>query len=158
MFRNDLILRICLATIILCLHPGNTQAQDKPNKVPPQESDEVIRTRTDLVQTDVMVFDKRGRFVDGLRREDFELRIDGKPKPITFFDRVFAGSYAEDAQLAAARGGSSPLKQPSAGVPAPLDRGRPVFFFVDDLHMSANNLVSVREVLTHYVEKEMGQN
>lgn len=144
--------------MVIGLHPVNAHAQEKQNKVSPEESVDIIRTRTDLVQTDVMVFDKRGRFVEGLHREDFELRIDGEPKPISFFDRVVAGSYAEETQLAAARGGSSTVKQASAPVPAPLDRGRTVFFFVDDLHMSANNLTSAREVLLHYIEKEMGQN
>jgi len=72
----------------------------------PQQPDEVIRIFTDLVQTDVMVFDKEGRFVNGLKREDFALRVDGRPQPVEFFDRVSAGSASEEAQLAAARGGS----------------------------------------------------
>lgn len=50
-----------------------------------------------------MVFDKQGRFVDGLKREQFELVIDGKPQPIAFFEQVRAGSAQEEARLSAGR-------------------------------------------------------
>jgi len=39
----------------------------------------MLSTKTGLVQTDVTVGDKRGRFVEGLSVEDFELRVDAKP-------------------------------------------------------------------------------
>ena len=116
---------ICLVLAANLLH-GQTPEQS------PQQPTDVLRVFTDLVQTDVMVFDKQGRFVKGLAKEDFELKVDGKPKPISFFERVTSGSLSEEAQLAAARGES----RKSHGSPAvPLDRGRPVFFYVDDLHM-----------------------
>lgn len=41
----------------------------------------VVKVYTDLAQTDVMVFNRRRRFVSGLKREDFELRVDGKLQP-----------------------------------------------------------------------------
>jgi len=41
-------------------------------QVKPQvQSDDVIRVKTELVQTDVTVVDKRGHFVGGLRADDF---------------------------------------------------------------------------------------
>src|SRR3954470_11411166 len=54
-------------------------------------SDDVIKVNTDLVQTSVTVVDKEGRFVDSLARESFQLLIDGKPRPISLFDRITAG-------------------------------------------------------------------
>ena len=124
----------------------------------PEQSDEVLRINTELVQTDVMVFDKSGRFVDNLQREQFELRVDGKPQPISFFDRVTAGSASEDAQLAAARGGASSLSAAHQPNVRPLDRGRTILFFLDDLHISAANLTRMRETLLRFLEQEMGQN
>ena len=100
-----------------------------------------------------MVFDKQGKFVDDLKREQFVLKVDGKPREISFFERVQAGSSSEEAQLAAARGASS-----SAGEPVPLDRGRTVFFFIDDFHLSTESTHYVRKLLTQFVEREMGQN
>lgn len=66
-----------------------------------REQGDVVRVYTLLVQTDVMVFDKQGNFVNGLRRDNFELKIDGKPRPIDFFELVTAGSVSEESQLAA---------------------------------------------------------
>ena len=122
----------------------------------PIQSDEVVRINTALVQTDVTVFDKRGSFVEDLKREQFLLKVDGKPRLISFFETVKAGSYSEEAQLAAARGGAKTDK--TAGTPVPLDRGRMMFFFVDDFHLAAGNLVRVRESLTRFINRTMGQN
>src|SRR2546422_6152087 len=83
------ILYLCLAVL-----PLYVSAQT-PNPPKPQQPDEVIRINTELVQTDVMVFDKKGRFVDGLQREQFELSVDGKTQPISSFEQVRSGSSKE---------------------------------------------------------------
>src|SRR3981189_1547967 len=56
----------------------------------PPKDDSVVRINTELVQTDLTVFDKHGHFVDGLRPEDFAITLDGKPQNIQFFERVAA--------------------------------------------------------------------
>ena len=56
--------------------------------------DDVIRINTDVVQTDVVVLDRAGRFVEGLQREQFELRVDSRPQTISFFDLIISGSAA----------------------------------------------------------------
>ena len=50
--------------------------------------------------------DKRGRFVEGLTAEDFELRVDSKLQPLSSFEHVRAGSIDEEKQLTAARNGN----------------------------------------------------
>ena len=125
---------------------------------PRQDQSEVLRVYTELVQTDVMVFDKQGKFVPGLTREDFELRIDGKLKPIEFFEKITTGSVNEETQLAAARGSSGRINAGKPSESIPLDRGRPVFFYIDDFHMDLAGLNATRELITQFIEKEMGQN
>ncbi|MDQ2920613.1 MAG: VWA domain-containing protein [Acidobacteriota bacterium] len=144
-----------LVCVLSCPHGllGQTVEQSKR-----QDQSEVLRVYTDLVQTDVMVFDKQGRFVPGLKREDFELRIDGKPKPIEFFEKVTAGSVNEESQLAAARGSSARINTTKSPASIPLDRGRPVFFYIDDLHLDLAGLKSTQQLITQFIEKEMGQN
>jgi VWFA-related protein len=128
-----------------------TQAQTPSPSPKPQ--DDVVRVYTELVQTDVMVFDKQGKFVNGLKADNFELRIDGKPRPIQAFEQITAGSD-EESQLAAARGSTTiNLKRP-----VPLDRGRIVFFYVDDFHIDLAGLNSAKKVITQFIDKEMGQN
>src|SRR5215471_11390363 len=89
-----------------------------------QKPDEVVTVNTSLVQTDFMVFDKQGNFVDALKREQFVFKVEGKPREISFFDRITAGSRSEEAQLAAARGAVIP----GGPAPVPLDRGRTILF------------------------------
>jgi VWFA-related protein len=128
------------------------RAQTTPAPTP-KPQDDVVRVYTELVQTDVMVFDRQGKFVNGLTAGDFELRIDGKPRPIQAFEQITAGSN-EESQLAAARGATTiNLKRP-----VPLDRGRVVFFYIDDFHMDLPGLVAARKVISHFIDKEMGQN
>lgn len=150
------LIKIAPALTLICLMALslNTLGQTVSR---PQDQAEVVRVFTELVQTDVMVFDKQGRFADGLRREDFELRIDGKVKPIEFFERVTVGSINEETQLSAARGTLSSNKTSPLGA-VPLDRGRTVFFYLDDLHLGPGGLVAVRKVITDFIDKEMNQN
>ena len=58
----------------------------------PQQADDVVRINTDLVQTDVMVFDRHGRFVDGLRPDQFTLTLDGVKRSVSLISRVTSGS------------------------------------------------------------------
>ncbi|MGH9941214.1 MAG: VWA domain-containing protein [Pyrinomonadaceae bacterium] len=147
--------------LLLCLAIASGQpatAQQQPTQRPPEPADDVVRVETELVQTDVMVFDSQGRFVDGLKPEQFVLKVDGKPQSVQFFERVRAGSVDEEGQLAAARGGARRPAREGAGVIKPLDRGRAFFFFVDDLHLTHGSLKRARETLLHFVENEMSQN
>jgi VWFA-related protein len=158
------------ALVCLCL-AAVTVAQKRSPKQPAEQADEVVRVNTELVQSDMTVFDKQGRFVDGLRAEQFELRVDGKPQPIAFFERVTAGSYAEETQLSAARNKSlgsgasdgsgvtdknaDAKESPRANAP---DRGRVIFFFVDDRHLTLENVTRTRVALLQFIENEMQQN
>ena len=148
-------LLVPLAVVFALVSLAAAQSTERP--ATPAQGEDVLRINTALVQTDVMVFDQRGRFVDGLHPQDFQLRIDGQPREISFFDLVRAGSRSEDFQLAAARGQTRSTNTSNGG-PEPLDRGRTVFFFVDDLHMAPANLTSTRNVLSYYVDKQLGQN
>jgi VWFA-related protein len=147
--RNSLLLSLFLLTAW-----SAASAQITPTPTPsPRPQDDVVRVYTELVQTDVMVFDKQGKFVNNLTANDFELRIDGKPRTIQGFEQIAAGSD-EESQLAAARGATTiNLKRP-----APLDRGRIIFFYVDDFHLDLGGLVAAKKVINAFLDKEMGQN
>ena len=99
-----------------------------------------------------MVFDAQGKFVDGLTRDNFELRVDGKPVPITFFERVEAGAGKEEAQWLAAREQRVPKE------PAPTSYGRKVLFFVDDIHLSPTSVTQARSLISKYIDREQTEN
>ena len=136
------IFRLPLALLLIA---GTVVAQQTP-------ADDVVRTNVELVQTAITVVDKNGKFVEGLDRGDFELIIDGKSRPISFLERVTAASERE-LQLAA-------RKQPDVSTPAPPAatasvRGRTIIFYIDDLHLSFSSLHRTRQMIAHFVDKEM---
>jgi VWFA-related protein len=151
MKTGGLITRIFLLSTVCSLLAVPAAGQQ-----PAGRSDDVVRVNTELVQTDFMVFDKQGNFVDGLKRDQFTLKIDGKARDISFFDRIAAGSRNEEAQLAAARGAS--VSALGKGPAVPLDRGRIVLFFLDDLHLSPSSVSQARELLKKFIDREMRQN
>jgi len=152
---------ISLAVALSLLLPLLVQAQKQSRQPAQEQGDEVVRITTELVQTDVAVFDKRGRFVADLRPEQFDLQVDGKTQSINFFEHVTAGSRSEEAQLAAAARGRVAEKTVEADKPAvgeAPERGRLIFFFLDDLHLSGASVARAREALQRYVESEMNPN
>lgn len=126
------------------------QAEVKPSPQSPSQDIDVVRVSTELVQTDVMVVDKQGHFVDGLQREQFELRVDGTPQPIALFDRVVSGSQ---------KGSQSSAQKETSASAAPNAngerRGRTVIFFIDDLHLSASSVMKTKQAILTFVEKAM---
>jgi VWFA-related protein len=126
------------------------QSQKPPQQEP--QPDDVIRVNTELVQTDVMVFDKKGHFVDGLQRGQFELSVDGKPQPISFFEQVKAGSSKEQAQLASITNNPAVSQKTARINDSP---GRTIIFFIDDLHLSLDSLGRTRKMLSQFIDHEM---
>jgi hypothetical protein len=64
---------VCLQ-LFAVLAAAQTEPRPQPKPSPsPEPSEDVIKVYTELRQTDVMVFDSKGQFVDGLTRENFEL-------------------------------------------------------------------------------------
>ena len=117
----------------------------------PRPSDDVVRITTDLVQTGVIVVDKQGRFVDGLKPEDFALKVDGQTVSPSFFERVVAGTLREERLEGSVGKGTAPPPATS-GV---TYKGRTIIFFIDDLHLSAPSVQKTRNAILNFVEKEM---
>ena len=112
---------------------------------------DVVRTNVELVQTAITVLDKKGNFVEGLQREQFELMVDGKPRPVAFFERVAAGSPRELEIAALNSAENKPTKAPATTRIA----GRTIVFFVDDLHLSPDSMNRTRMMLQHFLDREM---
>jgi len=122
----------------------------------PQQPDDVVRVKTELVQTDLTVVDKRGHLIGGLTADDFELRVDSKLQPLSFFEEVAAGSAAEERQLSAARrGDTAALATVKERSDSATDRGRIIFFFVDDVHLSGESLTRARSAINHFLDNKM---
>src|SRR6266550_6458481 len=118
---------VLLLLALTAIHVGLAHAQQ-----PQKPATDVVRVNTELLQTAITVIDKQGRFVDGLSLDQFELTVDGKPRPINFFERVTAGSPREE-QLTATAAPDQDSANSKAAPAASTTRGRSVVFFIDDM-------------------------
>ena len=144
----------------LCLSSVAAQ-QKKPSPSPspnPADVDDVVRVTTELVQTDVMVFDKDGKFVSGLQPEQFELLVDGQPQPVAFFESVVTGGRNEVKALRAGSGKkhAQPIVEDSGE--AVSDRGRTILFFVNDMHLSPGSLARTHKTISYFIDHMLGPN
>jgi len=135
-------------SIILLITICSVVSAQQPQK--PQDPD-VVRINTELVQTAITVLDKKGNFVEGLQRDQFELVVDGKPRPVAFFERVAAGSDRER-ELATLGNPNDTVAKPVTPLRVP---GRTIVFFIDDLHLSADSMNRTRMMLQHFLDREM---
>ncbi len=133
-------------------HPSYSQAQaDLQNQK--QVPDNTIRVKVGLVQTDVMVFDRRGHFVPDLKMDQFELWVDGRTQPISFMELVSAGSRHDEEVWAREGEMPAPPSEPGAVIANP---GRTLLFFLDDWHMDADNVMRSRVALENLVGTSIG--
>jgi VWFA-related protein len=152
---GDEILRCAFLLCLLSLSAAaRGQQQPRPTPTPQEPDSDVISINTDLVQTDVVVLDRAGRFVGGLQRDQFELRVDAKPQTISFFERVTTGSDAEESQLAAGRGKNTGATR-SGTLVQTTEQRRVIGFFVDDLHLTAESIQRTRKLLLNFIDNKM---
>ena len=124
----------------------------------PPPAQDVVRTDIELVQTDITVFDRHGKFVGSVSPEHFTLSVDGRKRPVSLISRITSGSQTEAEQLNALQASAETKTSPGSKSRTPLSRpGRLIFFFVDDIHLSPDGVSRSRKALTQFIEKQMGQ-
>src|SRR5262245_29022724 len=120
--------------------------------------DGVIRINVNLVQVDAVVTDSSGRPVTDLKVEDFDLLQDGKPQVITNF------GFVNTKEARVVRPPVRPAVQPRNAPPTPLPPPialrpeqirRTIALVVDDLGLSFDSLVRVRESLKKWVDTQL---
>ena len=112
------LLRATTAALLLAAVPAAGQESPLPDLF-----SDVIDVR--VVNVEVVVTDRKGHRIRGLEPSDFELRVDRKPVPITYFTEIDDG-YARSS----VDGGT----QASASLAADEQMGTSYLIFIDDLH------------------------
>src|SRR5581483_8052986 len=120
---------------------------------PPGQPEVTFKAEVNYVDVDTIVTDQQGRFVTGLKKEDFQLYEDGKPQKIEMFSYVdLPITPAPRPQFA-----SRPIvddvrtNQQSAA-------GRLYVILLDDLDTSLFRSVTVKRSAHEFVEKHLGPN
>lgn len=140
--------------LILSALAAGQFAQNPPNRTQEQQAkEEQLRVETQIVQIDVVVADKAGKLVADLRREDFQLFEDGKPQELAFFS---VGTVARPARWLTSAPDKRKSNEAEKPVPtAELDSGRHIVLAIDDLHLSAGNLMQAKQSLMRFVEQQL---
>src|SRR5215213_4405943 len=147
--KPSLLSTATLLFACLLLFPALAVGQTKPE--PSGDAQDVIKFETSLVQTDVMVFDKKGRFVDGLKPEQFQLKINNAQREISFFEAIQSGRFGNQPQEI------QPDQPNAVAATKSAKQGRSVIFFVDDLHLAPDSLVRTRQALLDFIERGIGE-
>ena len=123
------------------------------------EPGQIFRVSVDLVQMDAVVTDKNGRPVDNLTADDFIILQDGKPQEITSFSIV----RMEDTPVRPVVAPQTPVRKGKESIeppppPVTLKRDqirRTIAIVVDDLGLSFDSTVRVRESIHEWIDNKM---
>ena len=78
---NNALIKIFLGCLMVLAIPAQAQNPQKP-----QDEDDIVKVKSNLVNIDVIVKDKKGKYVSDLKAEDFTISENGTPQKIEFFD------------------------------------------------------------------------
>jgi VWFA-related protein len=110
--------------------------------VPPPSPGVVFPAGVEQVTVDALVLDERGAPVEGLRREDFTIREDGRPQSISSFEAVVIGESAPSPTMRQTRVSDNRR-------PAPPTRSFVIVF--DDINLSPITVASARKAVEEFV-------
>ncbi len=144
-------IQLLIATLVMFLVVAPIAGQT-PSPSPTQQPDEVVSVTTNLVQVDVVVTDKEGKQVTNLLPDDFEIVEDNKRQKITNFSYVAADSGSVSQPGAKTDPSISPARL------RPDQAHRTIALVVDDLGLSFDSIISVRQALKKFVDEQMQPN
>jgi len=113
------------------------------------QDDEVVKVKSNLVNIDVIVKDKKGKFISDLKAEDFVVTENGQAQKIEFFDAPLA--HTETRKPGEAAVSVDPSK-PTPPVTAPRNY---VSLVLDFQSTDIANLKRVREGAIKYVREQV---
>jgi len=126
-------------------------AGQSPQNAAPQRP--MFRTQVEYVEVDVLVSDSDGHFVPGLKKEDFQIREDGKPQSITAFSMVTVPVDRADVPLFA----SQPIPPDVQTNERPFE-GRIYVLLLDDLHVDASRSQRAKNAARSFIERNFAPN
>jgi VWFA-related protein len=114
---------------------------------------ETFKVKTELVEVRAVVTDRKGRPIENLGKDDFELLVNRKPRT---FDH-FSFARIEDAPALPAAAGAATGVAESKSVRARLTEPpvRTVLLYVDNLHLSFSSLVQTKQALRKFVDERL---
>jgi len=155
--RNTFVL--CTVAALLAFQPaalsgqGQSQPQRQPQPQQPQQPPITFRAEVNYVEVDARVLDREGKFVPGLKPEDFQIFEDGKPQKVTAFSLVNIPLERVERPLFASKPIEPDVRNNMQGAD-----GRIYVIMLDDLHTSALRTPRVKQAARQFIERYVGAN
>ncbi|MDT5061394.1 MAG: hypothetical protein QOH63_1853 [Acidobacteriota bacterium] len=141
-----------LVILSLCLYAAQAKSQEanSAQKKPDEDDVEVLRVKSNLVNIDVMVKDKKGKYVTDLKAEDFTVFENGVQQKVQFFEPpLTVGDNKTELSSAAAQTETRPSGQ-SGQAP-----GNIISLVLDGQTTELANLKQVREGTIKYIREQI---
>ena len=146
-------------TLLLCSINGiaalDDTSQTKPKETPEKEE---IKVKTELMEVRTVVTDKKGRIIEDLKKEDFELLENDQSQEISFFS---VSKVESEPNRPAAPAPAAPKVPEKAVELQPVQKRlleapvRTTLLFVDNLHISFASLNRVKEAVRRFIKERL---
>ena len=145
-----------LTTAAVLLLPIVARAQQKKPQGEPQRAFETMDIR--VINIDVVVTDRKGNVIHGLKKDDFEVLENGVAKPVSnFYEVVGNKAISNDGPVATETGGGI-TSAPAAPTTVQVDEDqmrRRIIFFIDNLSLAPFNRNRVFAQMKEFVKTVM---
>jgi len=128
-----------LAFLLLLTGAAHAQAQ---------EQEDVVKVKSNLVNIDVIVKDKKGKYISDLKAEDFTITEDGRAQKIEFFDAPVARTETR-------KPGETVAAAPTGAETSTTPPRNYVALVLDSQTTDFTNLKPVREGAIKYVREQV---
>jgi len=146
-------LRYKIAVLLVLFVGAILDAGQAPQAPPPGAETPTFKTQVEYVEVDVLVSDQKGNFVPELKKEDFEVREDGKTQSIATFSLVNIPVERAERPLFANR----PIEPDVMTNERPF-AGRIYVLILDDLHTDALRSQRAKNAARQFIQQRLGAN
>jgi len=148
---------ITISSVGLVLATALAAAQQPPSPqepTTPPTPEVTFKVEVNYVEEDVRVVDREGRFVRGLKREDFQVLEDGKPQKVETFGMVDIPNTRPRTPLYL--GPDALPIEPDVAVNKQVLDGRLYLLVLDDYHVAPLRSQNVRNIARRFVREKLG--
>ncbi len=149
--RTQLLLAVSLLAAVVARPAAQQPASGQPNTA--DQPPVTFRIEINYVEVDAAVFDRQGRFVNDLTRDDFQVLEEGVPQNVSAFSLVNIPIERAERPLFA----RTPIEPDVASNATPFE-GRVYVLVLDDLQTAPLRTPLVRRAAKQFIEQAMAAN
>jgi VWFA-related protein len=162
---NGYLVRVFSALLFLNTSIAHSQDAEHRKTEGPPLSTTRFQSKTDLMEVRAVVIDRKGKIVENLKKEDFELLENEQKKEINFFSIAQEAPEKKQITIPAEKSNSEGKEAVKSGGTALEDKAhelsrannplRYALLFADTMHLSFENLNRVKQALRSFIDEKL---